>query len=77
MRKNNKSGIKSLRKFAINNKVVLAALGGAAVGIAIARLLGTEKAAEILKAVEANAREFGHKVAVGIQNHEPIEQRVF
>lgn len=77
MGKKNKSGINGLSKFAMNNKVVLAALGGAAVGVAIARLLGTEKAAEILKTVENKVREFGNKVTAGIENGAKNEQGVF
>jgi len=46
--KKNKTGIKGIKKFASNNKVMLAAVGGAAAGVAITRLLATEKAGEII-----------------------------
>ena len=72
----NKSGLTGIKNFAVKNRVVLAALGGAAAGVAISRLLGTEKAAEILNTVGSNVREFGHKVSAGLQNHQPIEQGV-
>lgn len=74
MGKKKSKSMTGIKKFAVRNKLVLAALGGAAAGVAIARLLGTEKAAEILNTVEGNVREFGHKVSAGLQNNKPIEQ---
>ena len=65
-----------IKEFAVKNRVVLAALGGAVAGVAISRILGTEKAAEILNTDGSNVREFGHKVYAQLQNHQPIEQGV-
>ena len=48
---------KQLRKFMKSNRVILAALTGAATGIAIAGILGTERAKEIVNTVEASFRE--------------------
>jgi len=72
--KKNKSGIKDIKKFASKNKVMLAAIGGAAAGVAITRILGSEKASEILNTVESKVREISNKVSAGLPNHEPIKQ---
>jgi hypothetical protein len=72
--KKNKSELKGIKKFAIKNKVMLAAVGAAAAGVAITRLLATEKAAEIINTVESKVREFSNKVSAGYQNHESNKQ---
>lgn len=72
--KKNKSGTKGIKKFASKNKVILAAVGGAAAGVAITRMLSTEKAAEIMNTVENKVRELGNKVTAGHQNNEAIKQ---
>jgi hypothetical protein len=72
--KKNKSGIKGIKNFASKNKVMLAAIGGAAAGVAITRILGTEKATEILNTVENKVREYNNKISAGLQNHEPMKQ---
>ena len=72
--KKNKTGIKGIKKFASNNKVMLAAVGGAAAGVAITRLLATEKAGEIMNTVEKKVREYANKVSAEQQNHEPYTQ---
>ena len=74
MGKKNKSESKGIKKFASNNKVMLAAVGGVAAGVAITRLLATEKAAEIMNTVESKVREFSDKVTAGHRNHEPVNQ---
>lgn len=60
--KNQKS---SYKKFAKKNKVLLAALGGVAAGIAVSSLIGTEKAKEMLKSVEGNIMDFSKKMIHG------------
>jgi hypothetical protein len=72
--KKNKSGIKGIKNFASKNKVMLAAIGGAAAGVAITRILSTEKVAEIMNTVEGKVREYSNKVSAGHQNHEPLKQ---
>jgi hypothetical protein len=67
MGKKNKTTAKLVRKFAKSNKLALAALGGVATGIAVAGILGNEKAKELLNSVEDGLREFGNKVSNGLQ----------
>jgi hypothetical protein len=67
MGKKNKTTAKLVRKFAKSNKLALAALGGVATGIAVAGILGNEKAKELLNSVEGGLREFGNKVSNGLQ----------
>lgn len=69
--KKNKSIDKTLRKYARKNKFVLAAFGGAAAGIAISRILGTEKATQVLQSLEDNVRGFGRRVTEGFSNDRP------
>lgn len=62
-KKNKKSFLKKqLKPFLNSNKVILAALTGAATGIAIAGLLGTEKAKELVHTVEDSMNNFAQKV---------------
>jgi len=72
--KKNKTELKGIKKFASKNKVMLAAVGGAAAGVALTRLLSTEKAAEIMNTVENKVREYSNKVSAGHQNHEALKQ---
>lgn len=58
------------KKFAKKNKIVLAALSGAAAGIALASVLGTEKAKEMLQSVEGNMKDFGNRLVNGLQKEE-------
>lgn len=53
----------SLKKFAKKNKVLLATFGGAAAGIAVAALFGTEKAKEVLHSIEESINDFSKKLA--------------
>ncbi len=69
----NKSESKGIKKFTSKNKVLLAAVGGAAAGFAITRLLATEKAGEMMHTVEGKVRQFGHKTSAKLQNHEPSQ----
>ena len=58
---------KRLKPFLKDNRTLLAVLSGVASGIAIAGILGTEKAKEILQSVEDNVKDFNAKVSNGIQ----------
>ena len=53
---------KQLGSFLKGNNVVLVALGGAAVGLAIARLLQTERGRQVLHFVEENIKDFSADV---------------
>jgi hypothetical protein len=62
-KKKNKSFYKKqLKPFLKSNKVVLAALTGAATGIALASVLGTEKARQLVETVEDSIKDFSSKV---------------
>lgn len=56
---------KMIKKLTKGNKVLLAALTGAAAGIALAGILGSEKAKELLSSVEGNIADFGNRLANG------------
>lgn len=66
-KKNKKSFYKKqLKPFLKGNRVLIAALGGAAAGITLANILGTEKAQNILNTVEGSISEFTDKVSKGL-----------
>lgn len=66
-KKNKKSFYKKqLKPLIKGNKVLLAALGGAAAGITLANLMGTDKAQQILHTVEGSLADFTDKVSKGI-----------
>ena len=64
---------KQLKSFFKGNRVILAALGGVAAGISIAGILGTEKAQQMLHAVEGNLKDFSDKVANSIGKSSEVE----
>jgi len=49
---------KMVGKFVSNNKVMLAALAGAATGITMSTLLGTEKAKKMIEGIEDSVKTF-------------------
>ena len=62
-KKNKKNFFKKELKPAIkNNKLLFAALGGVASGIALAGILGSEKAKAILETVENTISDVGHRI---------------
>jgi hypothetical protein len=68
-KKNKKSFYKrELKPLFKGNKVLFAALGGAATGIAIANILGTEKAKEILHTVENSISDATDRISNGLKN---------
>jgi hypothetical protein len=58
-KKKNKSNKKLLKKFMKSNRVMLAAFAGAATGIALAGILGTERAKAMVQTVEDSVKDFG------------------
>jgi len=69
-KKNKKSFYKKqLKPFVKGNKVLLAALGGAAAGITLANIMGREKAQEILHTVEDSITHFTDKVTRGLSGN--------
>jgi hypothetical protein len=59
---------KELKPLFKGNKVLFAALGGAAAGIAIANIFGTEKASQILKTVEDSVAEASDRISNGFKS---------
>jgi hypothetical protein len=59
---------KQLRPFVKSNQVLLAALGGAAAGITLSSLLGTEKAKQVFDTVQTSMKDFSDKVINGLTN---------
>lgn len=60
MSKKKRSTKKHLKNLIKKNRVWVAALGGAAAGIALTSLLGTEKAKQVLASVENNLKDFSN-----------------
>jgi hypothetical protein len=61
-----KSFFKSrMKPFFKSNRIVLAAIAGAAAGVVITRVLGSEKARQVLSSMEGNLRGLGHKFMNG------------
>ena len=58
---------KELKPFIKSNRTLLTLLAGVTSGIAIAGILGTEKAKEIVQSVEDNVKDLSNKVANGLQ----------
>lgn len=56
---------KQLKPIVKQNKVLLAALGGALTGITIANILGTEKAQQIVNSIEGSVKTFAEKLKNG------------
>ena len=65
MAKKNKKSFykKQVKPFLKGNKVLLAALGGAAAGITLVNIIGSEKAQQILHTVEDSLTNFADKVS--------------
>ena len=57
-----KNQIKSFMK---SNRIVLAAIAGAAAGIVITQVLGSERAKEMMHAAEGNIKNLSHKLLNG------------
>lgn len=53
---------KQLKPFVKQNKVLLAALGGAMAGITLSNLLGSEKAQQMVHTIEESVKDFNDKV---------------
>ena len=68
---------KQLKPFLKGNKILLAALAGAATGITLASILGTEKAQQVVHGVENSVRDFKDRVnsALTHDNREPEPAR--
>jgi hypothetical protein len=67
-KKSKKSGKKALKTFVESNKVLLAAIGGTAAGITIAKVLGMEKAQQLVRAVENSFASIEEKVKNGFRH---------
>lgn len=73
-KKNKKSFYKKqLKPFIKGNRILLAALGGAAAGITISNILGTEKAQNILHTVENSIHDFTERVADGMSGKHDVQ----
>jgi cell division protein FtsL len=60
-----KSAKKQFKKFLKGNRVLLAALAGTATGITISNILGTEKAKQLVDAIEDSVHKLASKVTKG------------
>jgi hypothetical protein len=63
MGKSKKSSKKLFKKFMKSNRVLLAALSGTAAGIAIASIIGTEKAKQIMDTIDDSVNGFKDKIS--------------
>jgi hypothetical protein len=53
------------RSFVKSNRIVLAAIAGAAAGVVITRVIGSEKAKEMFQSMEGNIKNLSHKFMNG------------
>ena len=76
MGKNKKKSFykKSVRPFISGNKVVLAALAGAATGIALVNVLGNEKAKQIADTIGDAVKDFSSKVKNEFSNQDAMNE---
>lgn len=65
MSKKNKKIKKELKKLFKGNKVLFAALGGAAAGLTLAGIFGTEKGKKILDTVEDSIAKTADRISNG------------
>lgn len=65
---------KRLRPLLKENRVLLAALGGAITGITIASILGTEKGKQITKGIEGSVRSLADKFKNGYTTSDHIAE---
>ena len=56
---------REVRPFLKGNRTILSVLAGITSGIAIAGILGTEKAKQIVQSVEDNIKDLNKKVDIG------------
>jgi len=70
-----RSRLKSIGKFFRNNRGVFFTLGGIAAGLAVVRLLSSERGKETLKTIGNNVKEFSNDVASRLQNQEAVASR--
>lgn len=68
-KKKKKTGKKALKAFIKSNKVMLAALGGAAAGITMATALGSEKAKELVNTLENSLSTISDKIQNGLTSN--------
>jgi hypothetical protein len=62
-----------LTSFVKSNRIVLAAIAGAAAGVVITRVVGSEKAKEMFQAMEGNIKNLSQKLMNG--KHEAMLQK--
>lgn len=67
MGKKNKSFYKkNLKPFFADNSLLLTAIGGVAVGISLANILGSDKAKQIVDTMENSVKEFTNKMKANL-----------
>ncbi len=63
MGKKNKSFFKqNVKPFLSDNRLLLTALGGVAVGISLANILGSDKAKQLVDTMESSVKDFTNKI---------------
>ncbi len=73
MNKKKKHAKSKLMTFLKENRVLLAALSGAAAGIALSVVLGTEKATQVLNSLEGNVKGLTTKLENGkVDSHKDL-----
>lgn len=74
MGKKNKSFFKqNVKPFLSDNRLLLTALGGVAVGISLANILGSDKAKQLVDSMESSVKEFTNKMKDNLTAEEPFE----
>lgn len=74
MGKKNKSFFKqNVKPFLSDNRLLLTALGGVAVGISLANILGSDKAKQLVDNMESSVKEFTNKMKNNLMTEEPVE----
>jgi hypothetical protein len=68
-KKSKKYARKALKSFAKSNRIFLAALGGVAAGVTLSGIVGTEKAQQMVRAVENSVASISEKVKSGFANN--------
>lgn len=74
MSKKNKSFYKkNIKPFLNDNRILLTAIGGIAVGISLANILGSDKAKQIVETLESSVKEFTDKMKNNLTAEEANE----
>ena len=67
----------TVKSFVEENKIVIAAIGGIAVGIALTAILGNEKSRQLLRSISSSIADLSGKVANDLGDYKQLVAPLF